>query len=99
MGYMFLDLKFIFAQKFFHHASGLGKIFEFYFFSPCPWTWKKFLKVKVFYHAPGLRNFFEIIFSTMLLDLHRMPLDLEKIFRIKILSLCLRPLDLEKKIK
>ena len=55
----------------------LEKIFELEFFSLCPWTWKIFLEVKVFHHAPGLRNFFESIFSTMLLDLDRMPMDLE----------------------
>jgi len=66
----------------------LEKIFELEFFSLCPWTWKIFLEVKVFHHAPGLRKFFESIFSTMLLDLDRMPLDLENFFRIRILSLC-----------
>ena len=66
----------------------LEKFYELEFFSLCPWTWKNFLEVKVFHHAPGLRKFFESIFSTMLLDLDRMPLDLEKIFRMRILSLC-----------
>ena len=54
-----------------------------------------FLKVKVFHHAPGLRKIFESISSTMLLELDRMPLDLEKNYRIRILSL--RPWTWEKK--
>ena len=57
-------------------------------FLAMPLDLENFLEVKVFHHAPGLRNFFESIFSTMLLDLDRMPLDLEKNFRIRILSLC-----------